>query len=169
MTARPRSGRGGDGEGGGATVYLVSCVKEKRATRSLAKELYTSPWFRKAREYVERTGQPWFLLSARHGLLTPDAMVRPYDRALEAMPRAERRRWADRVLRQLDLHMGAGDTLVLLAGQLYREFIEPDLKDRKVSVEVPLAGMRIGEQLAWFDRQRPGNRAPGATMDDLLD
>ena len=151
------------------TVYLVSCVKEKRATRSRAKELYTSPWFRKAREYVERTGQPWFLLSARHGLLPPDAMVRPYDRSLEAMARAERRRWADKVLRQLDAQLGEGDTLVILAGQLYREFIEPDLRGRKVSVEVPLAGMRIGEQLAWFDRQRPGDRAQGATMDDLLD
>ena len=150
-------------------MYLVSCVKEKRATRSRAKELYTSPWFRKAREYVERTGQPWFLLSARHGLLDPESMIRPYDRSLEAMARAERRRWADRVLRQLDAHVGASDTLVVLAGQLYREFIEPDLRERKVSVEVPLKGMRIGEQLAWFDRQRPRDHQAGAAMDDLLD
>ncbi len=42
----------------GETVYLVSCVKEKRATRSPAKDLYTSPWFRKAREYVERRDGP---------------------------------------------------------------------------------------------------------------
>lgn len=169
MAVRPRSGEGSGEEGRGATVYLVSCVKEKRATRGRAKELYISPWFRKAREYVERTGQPWFLLSARHGLLPPDAMVRPYDQSLEAMPRAARRRWADRVVRQLAAHVGVGDTLVVLAGQLYREFIEPDLRDRNVSVEVPLAGMRIGEQLAWFDRQRPGERAAGAAMDDLLD
>ena len=165
MTARPRSGA----EGGGATVYLVSCVKEKRATRGRARELYTSPWFRKAREYVERTGQPWFLLSARHGLLEPEAMVRPYDRSLEAMPQAERRRWADRVLGQLAARVAAGDTLVVLAGQLYREFIEPEMRDRGVAVEVPLEGMRIGEQLAWFDGQRPGDRAAGAAMDDLLD
>ena len=149
-------------------MYLVSCVKEKRATRARAKELHTSPWFRKAREHVERTGQSWFLLSARHGLLEPDAMVRPYDRSLEDMARAERRRWADRVLRRLDAHVGAGDTLVVLAGQVYREFIEPDLRDRGVSVEVPLKGMRIGEQLAWFDRQRPRGRTTRAAMDDLL-
>ena len=163
MAARPPSGEAGLG-----TVYLVSCVKEKRATRGRAKELYTSVWFRKAREYVERTGHPWFLLSARHGLLKPDAMIRPYDQSLESMPRAERRRWADKVLRQLRPHVGEGDTLVVLAGQLYREFIEPDLRDRKVSVEVPLAGMRIGEQMAWFDRQRPGGRSARAEMDDLL-
>lgn len=168
MAARPRSGRGGGEEGRGATVYLVSCVKEKRATRGRAKELYTSPWFRKAREYVERTGQPWFLLSARHGLLDPDAMVRPYEQSLEAMPRAARRRWADRVIGQLAAHVGAGDTLVILAGQLYRELIEPGLRDREVSVVIPLEGMRIGEQLAWFDRQRPGDGAAGAAMDDLL-
>ena len=163
MAARPPSR-----EAGHATVYLVSCVKEKRATRGPAKELYTSPWFRKAREHVEGTGQPWFLLSARHGLLKPDSRIRPYDQSLDAMPRAERRRWADKVLRQLRAHIGEDDTLVILAGQRYREFIEQDLRDRRVSVEVPLAGMRIGEQMAWFDRQRSRDVGAGAAMDDLL-
>ena len=36
------------------TVYLVSCVGQKRSNPSPAKDLYTSTWFRKARMYVER-------------------------------------------------------------------------------------------------------------------
>ena len=156
-------------EGRGETVYLVSCVKEKRATRSPAKDLYTSPWFRKAREYVERQGRPWLILSVRHGVLEPDAMIRPYDRALEDMPRAERGAWADKVLAQLAQRLEAGDTLVVLAGRLYRAVIEPELRERGGDVQVPLAGMRIGEQMSWFDRQRPQPpEVEGEPADDLL-
>ena len=156
-------------EGRGETVYLVSCVKAKRATRAPAKDLYISPWFRKARQYVERTGRRWFILSARHGVLEPEAMIRPYEQALEDMPRAERRAWADKVLGQLAQHLGEGDTLVILAGRLYRTFVESELRDRAVEVQVPLAGMRIGEQMSWFDRQRPQQpEVGGEPVDDLL-
>jgi hypothetical protein len=43
-----------------ATVYLVSCVSQKRTSRSLARDLYTSQWFQKARAYVEARRAPWF-------------------------------------------------------------------------------------------------------------
>ena len=41
------------------TLYLVSCVKTKRHTLAPAKNLYVSPWFRKAKAVVEKTGDPW--------------------------------------------------------------------------------------------------------------
>lgn len=34
-----------------------------------AAELYISDWFRKASKLVKTTGCPWFILSAKHGLL----------------------------------------------------------------------------------------------------
>ena len=64
------------------TLYLVSCVKTKCSTRASAKDLYVSPWFRKARAFVEKTGDPWRILSAEYGLLHPDEEVRPYERTL---------------------------------------------------------------------------------------
>lgn len=53
--------------------YLISCVSRKRSAPAQARDLYTSDWFLKAREYVESTGSPWFILSAEHGLVPPKA------------------------------------------------------------------------------------------------
>ena len=54
-------------------ICLVACVKGKRGAPAPAKDLYRSPWFRKARRYVEQSGAPWFILSDKHGLVHPDA------------------------------------------------------------------------------------------------
>ncbi len=67
------------------SLYLVSCVSQKLPVSAPAKDLYTSPLFCKARSYVERKGQPWFILSAKHGLLHPDQPVAPYDLTLNTM------------------------------------------------------------------------------------
>jgi hypothetical protein len=59
------------------TVYLVSCASKKRSIPSPARELYMSAWFTKARDYVERTGSPWFILSAEHGVVSPNRILSP--------------------------------------------------------------------------------------------
>lgn len=130
-------------------LLLVSCVSSKRSQQAPARELYVSPLFLKARAYVEAQGSPWFILSAKHGLLAPETMVAPYDQTLNTMPVKERREWAYRVLAELLPRLGGVSTVTLLAGRLYREFLEAPLASR-VTVEVPLAGMRIGEQLHWY-------------------
>jgi hypothetical protein len=133
-----------------STLYLVSCVSQKRSTRSRARDLYTSAWFKKARAYVEHTGAAWLVLSAEYGLLDPDTDVDPYERTLNTMPIAERRAWARRVLAQLANRAGQVERVVLFAGERYREFLMPALAELGIMVEVPLAGLRIGEQLSWF-------------------
>lgn len=52
-----------------APLHLVACVKAKATSPSQAANLYRSPWFRKARAYVEAQGAPWYILSALHGLV----------------------------------------------------------------------------------------------------
>ena len=37
-------------------IYLVACVKRKLPRPAPARDLYTSDWFRKARQYVEQSG-----------------------------------------------------------------------------------------------------------------
>src|SRR5689334_8670786 len=81
-------------------VYLVACAKTKAASPSPAKDLYRSPWFRKARRYVEATGALWFILSAEHGLLDPQTVISPYDKTLVTLRRPERTKWAQRVHNQ---------------------------------------------------------------------
>ena len=42
------------------------------------------------------------------------------------------------------------DHVVILAGARYREFIMEALSNMVTEVEVPLEGLRIGEQLSWL-------------------
>ena len=132
------------------TVYLVSCVSKKLPSPAPARDLYTSDWFRKARQYIEATGQPWFILSAEHGLLHPDTVIAPYEKTLNTMTVAERREWSNRVKNQLASQLPAADRIVVLAGQRYREFLMDYLHSAVPQVDIPLEGLRIGEQLRWL-------------------
>ncbi|AIB12901.1 hypothetical protein ABAZ39_13060 [Azospirillum argentinense] len=128
-------------------VVLVSCARRKRTAAHRAEDLYVSDLFAKSRAFAERHGGRWFILSARHGLLAPDAVIAPYDQTLNRMKREERRRWADGVVREIGSRVAPGTCLVILAGAAYREHLEPQLAALGYSVEVPLHGRRIGEQL----------------------
>lgn len=63
-------------------VFLVACVAAKLDRPAPARDLYASPWFQKARAYVERQGGAWFILSAKHGLIAPETVIAPYDETL---------------------------------------------------------------------------------------
>lgn len=134
-------------------VYLISCVKSKRRGPLRAKDLYRSVWFRKAKEYVEGLDQPWAILSAKHYLLSPDKVIRSYNKTLNSMPFDARRIWSDRVVRKIHLKYRSGDTIVLLAGKKYREQVVPQLKAAGFLVRTPLARMGIGQQLRWFNEK----------------
>ena len=145
-----RDRRAGAADGVGNRLYLVSCVKTKRDAPASAKDLYVSDWFRKARACVEKTGRPWRILSARHGLVHPEREIRPYELTLNAMPVAERRAWAQDVLAGLATCLDGVDTVVFFAGRRYREFLEPALRRRGLAVDTPMEGLSQGRQLAWL-------------------
>jgi hypothetical protein len=131
-------------------VFLVSCVSQKAASPQLAKDLYVSDWFLKARRYVELAESPWFILSAEFGLVHPVSVIAPYERTLNRMGLAERRAWAKRVIGQMRATLPKTDEIVVLAGMRYREFLMDYLRSRAKRVLVPLEGLRIGEQLSWL-------------------
>ena len=136
------------------TLYLVSCVSQKQPTPMAAKDLYISSWFKKAHRFAEGTGRPWFVLSAKYGLIHPDRLIAPYELTLNNMAVKNRRRWADKVLVQLEPHLEGVDTVAFLAGLRYREFLAPALRNYGNRVCVPMEGLRFGEQLQWLIRKR---------------
>ena len=137
-------------------LYLVSCVSQKLAGPAPAKDLYTSSLFRKARSYAEAGGGPWFILSAKHGLLHPEEVIGPYNLTLNHMPAAQRRQWAAVVFSQLEPHLNGIESVVFLAGQRYWEILKSMLEARGVDVRIPMEGLRIGEQLSWLNRNSDG-------------
>ena len=135
-------------------LYLVSCVAKKRRYVTSAKNLYQSTFFKLARARVEREGAPWYILSAKHGLIHLDTEIGPYDQTLNRMAVAKRRHWAARVLNQMDEMLPDAAEVVLFAGQRYREFLVEYLGQRFDTVRVPMEGLRIGEQLRWLKNWR---------------
>ena len=107
---------------------------------------------RTARAYAEAQGWPWWILSAKHGLLHPETVITRYDVTLTAMKHGQRRAWAECVLGQIARDVPPDSTVVLLAGIAYREFLLHSLQG-KHTVQIPLRGMGIGKQLAWFKSQ----------------
>ncbi len=132
------------------SLVLVSCVGQKQSRPAPARELYISSWFNKARALVGVKGADWYILSALHGLVPPDKVIKPYEKTLNNMPVAERRAWSANVFRQLEPLLKRKSRVVFFAGQHYREFLVGPLLDRGVTVNVPMQGLKIGEQLQWL-------------------
>jgi len=131
------------------TIVLVSCVAKKRPGRHQAKDLYDSPWFCKARAYAEQEGDAWYILSAKHGLLSPQKMIKKYDETLSKYKK-KRAEWGKRVLADLRPILGPRDCVILVAFKAYAEAIKEGLMSLSGCVKTPLTGKGIGEQEHWL-------------------
>ena len=80
-------------------------------------------------------------------------MIGAYNVTLNEMNAAERRAWGERVRAALRRYCQGGDRVIILAGQRYREQLEPALREWGCRIEVPMQGLGIGEQLAWLKRR----------------
>ena len=135
------------------TIVLVSCVGKKADRPCPAETLYISPWFRKASSYAKQIADVWFILSAAHGLVEPQQVITPYEKTLNRMGVAEQRAWADRVWDDLKPRLQPDDQVVFLAGLNYRVHLLKYLHAYGCRVEIPMEGLRIGEQMNWLDKQ----------------
>jgi hypothetical protein len=103
---------------------------------------------------VKNTAESWFILSAQHGLISPETVIAPYNKTLNAMGAAELQAWAERVRRQMESQLPDADEIVILAGQRYRENLLPWLRQNFSKVSVPMEGLRIGRQLSWLNHAK---------------
>src|SRR5689334_1935341 len=84
----------GSRRGQAAGVVLIGCVRTKRAIACAAAELFASPLFDGRRRYAVGSGLPWYILSAKFGLLAPEDVIGPYDVYLGEQSPATARRGA---------------------------------------------------------------------------
>ncbi|WP_135230110.1 DUF6884 domain-containing protein [Deinococcus fonticola] len=133
------------------TLVLVGCVKKKQASAALAEQLYTSPLFRKRAAFAKHFGDDWLILSALHGVVSPQQELAPYDVTLNTLGKAERRQWAKQVMAQLEPHLPGVGQVILLAGARYSEFLIAPLEGRGLTVSLPLKNMQgVGPQQTWL-------------------
>jgi hypothetical protein len=155
-------------------LLLVTCVKTKQTAPAAAKDMYTSPLFKRQRAYAESAGVPWFILSAEHGLLAPDEWLAPYERYLPDTPATYREAWGRWVVERLSLLVGPlhGKVVEIHASEEYVAAVRDHLQSSNATLLLPLRGLSHGRRLAWYDQHAkslPTSAAPGATLDDLVE
>ena len=137
------------------TTVLLSCASKKRLQKCKARDLYDSPLFKLSLKYAEKFDSGnIFILSALHGLVKLDEFIEPYNVTLNRLSKLDRKEWATKVLQQL---MDSGfdldaDKFIFLAGANYRKYLIPHIQH----YEIPMEGLRIGQQLAYLKRRVSG-------------
>ncbi len=144
-------------EPGKPDLIFVGCVKTKRKERQAARDLYISTLFDGRRAYAEAMDVPWYILSAKYGLVAPGDEIDPYDVSLYGASAREREEWALRVLAAIDVRLGSlsGKSIEIHAGYEYRvPLLLRGLERRGARVVVPLEGLPFGQQLSWYGQWR---------------
>jgi hypothetical protein len=139
-------------------VGLVGCVKSKLTRAAPARDLYTSPLFQARRAWVERSTDRWYILSAKHGLVSPSTVLDPYDVTLTDLPHAARRRWSAAVVEALFREIGPlrDHHFEIHAGRAYVDFgLTHGLISAGSTVSLPTAGLGLGRQLQFYAARRP--------------
>lgn len=127
-------------------LVLIGCSASKTAGAAQARDLYTGALFRLSVQYAEDRGLPWLVLSARYGVVGPDQVIQSYDQRLPT-DYETRKLWATNAFLQLRRRGVLDRPVVILAGQLYREFLTPRLRADSVGpVTAPLQSLGIGQQ-----------------------
>ena len=142
----------GAGLAQGVDVLLLGCVKLTASSQQVAKDRSASDLFGKRLRYADERGLPWFVLSAKHGLLRPDDVVTPYDVEFKAQPAGYRSAWGAWVIERLRYELGAldGIRLEVHAGEAYARALVDPSSAAGATLTHPLQGLRQGEQLAWY-------------------
>lgn len=144
-------------------IGLVSCGAQKLDQPAEARHLYTSPLFRMSLAYAELHCSRAYVLSAFHGLLELGRVVAPYDRRLPTAKR-ERMAWGEHIAASVAARHNADEPIMILAGIDYAHPLTVGLhtlhgwrdggyQGWTGEITEPLAGMQIGQRLAWLTAQ----------------
>jgi hypothetical protein len=130
-------------------IVLLMCGAHKRAEKSKARDLYTSPRFQVSLRYAEYLTQDdnIFILSAMHHLLTLDELVEPYNKSLYEMPGRELFDWAAQTLKQLEEHCDIDDCFTFLTDTYYSKALIPFMK----YVSLPLEYIPENMHQGWVE------------------
>jgi len=144
------------------TIALIGCSKSKANAGPIgylpAREMYCSDLFEKRVKHVTKRDLPWYILSAKCGLLKPDVPVRPYNTVITDLCDIEVAEWHLGVANQLmselwyefDAPKLSSVTIELHAGEKYCEPLAILLKQFKLKVKRPVKGLGIGRQLEYY-------------------
>jgi hypothetical protein len=134
-----------DGTGGAAVpfgrVVLIGSSGATATTPLPAAQLFQSAGFIRAREHAAGSGHPWFVVTAKHGLLDPDDVVAPSEVRLDDRSMGYRAAWGEWVAAQLgDRLRLEGLTVEVHGGVDFAQPLRNPLTRRGAVVDLQLPG-----------------------------
>lgn len=129
-------------------VTLIQCTDSKRDEAAIAADLYDeSAYFRDMKEWAISRGNPWFILSAKYGLVGTLDEIEPYDeRGI-----SERQAWI--ITGQL-LEKGV-EHVDITGGKGYTEHLVPALESQGIDVVNHFEGKQIGDRRHLLQANTP--------------
>ena len=128
------------------TIAIIGCSKLKLKGSTKAKDLYQGQLFKKARKYCENRQLPYYILSARYGILDPESHIDYYDTTIKDLTKLQLTELVGRV--RIALSKLEVSEVVLLAGENYYKVIEEAAPE--LTITRPMQGLGIGQQLKWL-------------------
>jgi hypothetical protein len=139
----------------GKRIGLVAPAKRRRGGIYRAREQFDpSPVFRRARDYCDREYGEWHVVTVMHGLIQPHQVIGGDDPALHKLSAAERWQWAETIAEQLRARIERSAeplVFVLYASQRYADLLARAAPF--ATFELPLSGMRLGQQIRWYEQR----------------
>ncbi|MFC7393578.1 DUF6884 domain-containing protein [Scopulibacillus cellulosilyticus] len=134
-------------------IGLLATARKKSNTPDKVIDFYKSPLFIKSVQYAQNHYDRFYFYNAKDGLLLPDQIMSPYDVSIKTFTIQEKKRWGQKVIKAFLTYESPQDKLIFLhGGQVYRKFLEPELRKQGYIFEVPLKGLGIGKQLKWYEQ-----------------
>jgi hypothetical protein len=128
-------------------MILIQCTQSKRSAKAKARTLYDeSDLFVAMRDYAEATGEDYYILSAKHGLVDPETQIEPYDE--RGITPKQARAIAE------EIATGPSEYVEIIAGKDYTNPLTPELEARGIEVLEVCRGQRIGERIQTLNRKR---------------
>lgn len=127
------------------TSVIIACGSKKRTSATTARDLYIGSIFLMARRAAESTGLPWFIMSAKYGIVSPDRVIEPYD-----MTYGKSRGVRPKEIREQLEALAAPLPIWALTPQRYTEVLRAAAGSDQV--RDPLRGLGMGYQLQTLKR-----------------
>lgn len=122
-------------------ISLIACSKSKQDHKCKAGEMYTGNLYTKSKELVEKSGEKWWILSAKHHLLDPEKEIEPYNEYLGDYSADELHEWSDEVIKEMkEAGIKEDEKIHVYAGEDYYKY----LTDTFTNIECMWEGEGMG-------------------------
>ena len=135
-------------------IALIGCGKKKSSQTCYAQDMYQGLLFKTKRMYCESRGIPFYIISAKYGLLRPRQVISPYDTTLKRFTPEHRIEWGKKVVSQMEAQgIRRGSRILALAGKEYLEYIRTQYE-----VVNPLKNLGLFKQVSFLQELIKGKK-----------